>query len=42
MMVNQNGDPLTLNNLLKSGATEKHHLNPGRPSNRQEAPVPTK
>ena len=35
------GDPWAPNNLLKSGAKEKHQLNPGWPSNRQEAPIPT-
>ena len=35
------GDPWAPNNLLKSGAEEKHQLNPGRSSNRQEAPAPT-
>ena len=35
------GDPWAPNNLLKTGAKEKHQLNPGEPSNRQEAPVPT-
>ena len=34
------GDPWTPNNLLKPGAKEKHQLNPGGPSNRQEAPDP--
>ena len=34
------GDSLASNNLLKSGAKEKYQLNPGGPSNRQEAPVP--
>ena len=29
------------NNLLKRGAKEKHQLDPGGPSNRQEAPAPT-
>ena len=33
------GDPLAPNYLLKSGAKEKHQLNPVGPSNRQEAPV---
>ena len=35
------GDPRAPNKLLKPGAKEKHQLNPGRPSNRQEAPPPT-
>ena len=35
------GDPLAPNNLLKPRAKEKHQLNPGGPSNRQEAPAPT-
>ena len=35
------GDPCASNNLLKYGAKEKHQLNPGGPSNRQEAPAPT-
>ena len=35
------GDPWASNNLLKSGAKEKHQLNPGGPSNRQEAPAAT-
>ena len=35
------GDPWAPNNLLKSEAKEKHQLNPGGPSNRQEAPAPT-
>ena len=35
------GDPWAPNNLLKSGAKEKHQLNPGEPNNRQEAPVST-
>ena len=35
------GDPSASNNLLKPGAKEKHQLNPGGPSNRQEAPAPT-
>ena len=35
------GDPWEPNNLLKTGAKEKHQLNLGGPSNRQEAPVPT-
>ena len=30
------------NNLLKPGAKEKYKLNPGGPSNRQEAPAPNK
>ena len=34
------GDPWAPNNLQKSGAKEKHQLNSGGPSNRQEAPVP--
>ena len=33
------GDPWAPN--MKSGAKEKHLLNPGGPSNRQEVPVPT-
>ena len=33
------GDPWAPNNLLKFGAKEKHQLNSGTPSNRQEAPV---
>ena len=37
------GDPRAPNILLKSGAKEKHQLNPDWPSNRQEAwPQPTK
>ena len=33
------GDPWVPNNLLTNfGAKEKHQLNPGGPSNRQEAP----
>ena len=36
------GDPWALNNLLKPGAKEKHQLNAGGPSNRQEAPALTK
>ena len=37
------GDPWAPNNLLNSGEKEKHQLNPGGPSNRQEAPAkPTK
>ena len=35
------GDPWAPNNLLSSGAKEKHQLNPGGPSNRQEAPAAT-
>ena len=35
------GDPWAPNNLLKPGAKEKHQLDPGGSSNRQEAPVPT-
>ena len=35
------GDRWAPNNLLKPGAKEKHQLNPGGPSNRQEAPTPT-
>ena len=35
------GDPWAPNNLLKLGAKEKHQLNPGGRSNRQEAPAPT-
>ena len=35
------GDPWAPNNLLKPGAKEKHQLNPGGPSNSQEAPAPT-
>ena len=34
------GDPWAPNILLKSGAKEKHQLNPGGPSNKQEAPAP--
>ena len=34
-------DPRAPNNLLKPGVKEKHQLNPGGPSNRQEAPAPT-
>ena len=30
------GDSWAPNNLLKSGAKEKHQLNPGGPCNRQE------
>ena len=33
------GDLWAPNNLLKSGAKEKHPLNPDGPSNRQEAPA---
>ena len=33
------GDPWALNNYY--GAKEKHQLDPGGPSNRQEAPAPT-
>ena len=36
------GDPWVPNDLLKPGAKEKHQLNAGGPSNRQEAPAPTK
>ena len=36
------GDPCAPNNLLKPRTKEKHQLNPGGPSNRQEAPVPSK
>ena len=35
------GDNRASNNLLKSGAKEKHQLNPGGPSYRQEDPAPT-
>ena len=35
------GDPWAPNNLLKPGAKEKHQLNPGGPSNRQESPALT-
>ena len=35
------GDPWAPDNLLKPGAKEKHQLNPGGPSNRQEAPAQT-
>ena len=35
------GDLWAPNNLLKPGAKEKHQMNPGGPSTRQEAPVPT-
>ena len=35
------GDPWEPNNLLKSGAKEKHQMNPGGPSNGQESPAPT-
>ena len=35
------GAPWASNNLLKSGAKEKHLLNPDGPSNRKEAPAPT-
>ena len=35
------GDPWAPNNLMKSGAKEKHQLNTSGPSNRQEAPAPT-
>ena len=34
------GNPWAPNNFMKPGAKEKHQLNPGGPSNRQEAPVP--
>ena len=34
----EDGDPCAPNN---SGAKEKHQLDPGGPSNRQEAPAPT-
>ena len=34
------GDLWAPNNLLKPGAKEKHQLEPGGPSNRQEALVP--
>ena len=34
------GDHCAPNNLLKSGAKEKHKLNPGGPSNRKETSVP--
>ena len=33
-------DPWAPYNLLKPGAKEKHQLNPGGPSKRQEAPAP--
>ena len=33
------GDPWAPNNLLKPGTKVKHQLNPGGPSNRQEAPA---
>ena len=33
-------DPLVPNNLMKPRAKEKHQLNPGGPSNRQEASAP--
>ena len=33
------GDHWALNNLLKTGAKQKHQLNPGGPSNRREASI---
>ena len=41
-MLPDDGDPGAPNNFLKSGAKEKHQLNPGGPSNRHEAPARTK
>ena len=35
------GDPWAPNNLLTPRQKKKHQLDPGGPSNRQEAPVPT-
>ena len=35
------GDPRAPNNILKPGSKEKHQLNPGRPSNGQEATATT-
>ena len=35
------GDPWAPKKLTYSGAKEKHQLNSGGPSNRQEAPGPT-
>ena len=35
-MLPHDGDSWAPNNLMKPGAKEKHQLNPGGPSNRQE------
>ena len=35
------GDPQAPNNLLTPEQKKKHQLDPGGPSNRQEAPAPT-
>ena len=39
--LSDDGDHWAPNNFTNSGAKEKHQLNPGGPSNRQEAPAPT-
>ena len=39
--LSDDGDPWAPNNLLKPGAKEKTPVEPGGPSNRQEAPAPT-